>query len=93
MQMQEPKPVDRDLYERLRKRMLMFYFAAGINGVMAVWVISVGAGQVASGTLAIILVMFLAFAALNFYMARVLRKQWDAHLRGQSPKSPDQATK
>lgn len=91
--MQNTTPVDRDLHERLRKRMLMFYFAAGINIVMAVWAISSGAGQVASGTLAIILVMFLAFAALNFYMARVLRKQWDAHVRGQSTKSPDQATK
>ncbi len=91
--MQNTTPVDRDLHQRLRKRMLMFYFAAGINMVMAVWAMSAGAGQVASGTLAIILVMFLAFAALNFYMARVLRKQWDAHVRGQLQKSPDQATK
>lgn len=91
--MQDTRPVDRDLHARLRKRMLMFYFAAGVNLVMAVWVISAGAGQVATGTLAIILVMFLAFAALNFYMARVLRKQWDAHVRGQFPKPADQAPK
>ena len=75
--------VDQDLYARLRKRMLMFYFAAGINFVMALWVASVGSGQVAGGTLAIILVMFLGFAALNFYMARVLKRQWDEHLRQQ----------
>ena len=91
--MQDTKPLDRDLHGRLRKRMLMFYFAAGINLVMAVWVMSAGAGQVATGTLAIILVMFLAFGALNFYMARVLRKQWDAHVRGQTSKPADQATK
>jgi ABC-type transport system involved in cytochrome bd biosynthesis fused ATPase/permease subunit len=91
--MQDTKPMDRGLHERLRKRILMFYFAAGVNGVMAVWVISAGAGQVASGTLAIILVMFLAFAALNFYMARVLRKQRDAHVRAQLANRADPAPK
>jgi len=91
--MQDVKPVDTDLYARLRKRMLMFYFAAGINIVMAVWVISVGAGQVAMSTLAMILALFLGFAALNFYMARVLRKQWDAHVLGQAATPPNQVTK
>ncbi len=91
--MQDTKPLDRDLHGRLRKRMLMFYFAAGINLVMAVWVMSSGGGQVAAGTLAMIVALFVAFAALNFYMARVLRRQWDAHVRGQAPKPLDQVTK
>ena len=73
--------INRDLYGRLRKRMLMFYFAAGINLVMAVWVMSAGAGRVASTTLATVTLIFLGFAGLNFYMARQLRKQWDAHIR------------
>jgi hypothetical protein len=73
--------LDTDLYNRLRKRMLMFYFAAGINIVMALWVASAGAGQVPGGTLAAILLAFVGFAGLNFYMARVLKRQWDAHLR------------
>ena len=79
--MAEKAPLDRDLYERLRKRILMFYFAAGINLVMALWVLSVGSGQIASGTIGIIVLIFFTFAALNFYMARMLRKQWDAHVR------------
>ena len=81
---QEGKPpIDRDLYSRLRKRMLMFYFAAGINLVMAAWVMSAGGGQTSGSTLAMITGLFLVFAALNFYMARVLRKQWNAHVRQQ----------
>ena len=86
--------MDRDLYERLRKRMLMFYFAAGINLVMALWVLSVGAMQAASGMLVIIVLIFFAFAALNFYMARRLKAQWDDYLRKQQPKAPttDEAT-
>ena len=73
--------MDRDLYSRLRKRMLMFYFAAGINLVMSVWVLAAGVGKVATATLAVVLLMFVIFTALNFYMARVIKKQWDAHLR------------
>jgi hypothetical protein len=73
--------MDQDLYARLRKRMLMFYFAAGVNLLMALWVMSVPAGQVAGGTKGVILLIFLGFAALNFYMARILKRQWDAHLR------------
>jgi len=87
--------MDQDLYSRLRKRMLMFYFAAGINLVMALWVASMGPGQVAGGTLAIILLLFLGFAALNFYMARVLRRQWDQHIQQQQqqPGGGDAVTK
>ena len=75
--------MDVDLYQRLRKRMLMFYFAAGVNLVMALWVLSVGGAQVGGGTLMLVALIFIAFAALNFYMARVLKRQWDAHLRQQ----------
>ena len=84
--------IDRNLYERLRKRMLMFYFAAGVNFLMALWVLSAGAGKVEAGTLWLIVLIFLAFAALNFYMARMLKKQWDNHLRQLSAKSGDQVT-
>ena len=85
--------MDHELYRRLRKRMLMFYFAAGVNLVMSLWVLSVGASSAAGGTLAIVVLIFFAFAALNFYMARVLRKQWDAHVRDRAPKPADQAAK
>lgn len=84
------KPVtdDRELYGRLKKRMIMFYFAAGLNLVMALWVMSVGAGQAAGGTLWIVTLIFLVFAGLNFYMARRLRNYWAAHVRSRS-QSPD----
>ena len=80
--------MDRDLYERLRKRILMFYFAAGINLVMALWVMSVGTTQAASGMLVIIVLIFFAFAALNFYMARRLKAQWDDYVRQHQAPQP-----
>jgi positive regulator of sigma E activity len=79
--------VDRNLYDRLRRRILMFYFAAGINLVMGIWVLSAGTGKVASSTLWIIVLIFLGFAVLNFRMARTLRRQWDDHLKQQQQKS------
>lgn len=82
--------MDPELYKKLRKRLLMFYFAAGMNLIMAMWVFSAG-GQVASGTRTLIVFVFLAFAALNWYMARKLKKQWDAHLRQQSAGGRDPA--
>jgi len=66
---------------RIRKRMLMFYFAAGVNLLMAFWVSSAGGGSVAGGTLTAIMLIFLFFAGLNCYMARRIAKQWAAHLR------------
>ena len=85
--------VDRALYDRMRRRMLMFYFAAGINLVMALWVLSVGAGKAASGTLWLIVLVFLGFAALNFYMARRLKRQWDDYLRQNQAPVSDEVTK
>jgi len=85
--------VDRELYNRLRKRILMFYFAAGINLVMGLWVMSVGATQVAGGTLFVVLAIFLGFAWLNFHMARKLKRQWDEHVRQQAASPGDEVTK
>lgn len=59
---------------QLRKRMLIFYFASGVNLLMGLWVWSAGAGQAPGGTLTLIMLVFLAFAGLNYYMARRINK-------------------
>ena len=60
---------------QLRKRVLLFYFAAGVNLLMALWVGSVGAGsQAAGGTVTVVTLVFIGFGALNYYMARKLQK-------------------
>jgi hypothetical protein len=68
-------------YAAVRKRILMLYFAAGLNTLMGLYVISAGAGVAERGTLWLIALIFLAFAVLNYYMARMLTKRWDAHVR------------
>ena len=76
----------------IRKRILLFYFAGGINLFMAVYVMSAGAGTVASGTLFTIAGIFIAFAVLNFYVARKLRTRWSQLVRqaqGQGQPKPE----
>ena len=60
--------------EKLRKRVLLFYFAAGVNLLMALWVGSVGATQAGSGPVAMVTLVFIGFAGINYYMARKLQK-------------------
>ena len=69
------------MHPQLKRRILMFYFAAGINIMMAMWVISVGSAQVSSGFLGLIAFVFLAFAGLNFYVAKHLKKKWEEAVR------------
>lgn len=62
--------------DSIRKRMLLLYFAGGVNLFMAIYVMSAGAGSVAPTTLTTVAGIFIAFAVLNFFLARKLRKQW-----------------
>ena len=65
--------------DQLRRRILMFYFAAGINIIMAMW--AGASGVVAGGMLTAIILVFLGFAWMNFYVAKMLRKKWEAGAR------------
>jgi hypothetical protein len=60
--------------KQLRKRMMLFYFACGVNLLMAFWVWSVGSGHAAGNTLTGIMLVFLLFAVVNYYMARKIGK-------------------
>ncbi len=74
----------------LRKRVLMFYFAAGLNLLLGFYVISAGGAVAERGTLWLIALIFLAFAGLNYYMARTLAKRWQTQVRQQNA-APDAA--
>jgi hypothetical protein len=60
---------------QLRKRVLLFYFAAGVNLLMALWVGSVGgSSEAGGGTVTVVTLVFIGFAGVNYYMARKLQK-------------------
>jgi hypothetical protein len=71
-------------YAGLRRRLLMFYFAAGLNLLMGLYVMSAGSAVAERSTVWLISLVFLAFAGLNYYMARTLTKRWAAHTRQQN---------
>jgi hypothetical protein len=60
---------------RLRRRIWLFNFAAIVNVVMGFFVLS--SLQVAPGTRMLVALVFFAFAAGNYYMARMIRRQWE----------------
>lgn len=69
----------------LRKRIILFYFAGGANIVMALLVFAAGGGGI--GLVAML--VFLAFAVLQFYMARSMHRRWDALMRQPRPQAPN----
>ena len=71
-------------YAAVRKRVLMFYFAAGLNLLMGFYVMTAGSAVAERGTVWLISLVFLAFAGINYYMARTLAKRWEAHVRQQN---------
>jgi hypothetical protein len=68
-------------YGAVRKRVLMFYFAAGLNLLMGLYVISAGSAVAERSTIWLISFIFIAFAGINYYMARTLTKRWQAQVR------------
>ena len=78
--------------EQLRRRILMFYFAAGINIVMAMWVMSAGSASVSGGMLTGICLVFLAFAWVNFRFAKMLKRKWEANMRARAAGEGGQAS-
>jgi hypothetical protein len=74
-------------YAAVRRRVLMFYFAAGVNLLLGFYVISAGGAVAERGTLWLIALIFLAFAGLNYYMARTLAKRWQMHVGQQNAAS------
>jgi hypothetical protein len=70
-------------YAAFKKRVLMFYFAAGLNALMGFYVISSGGAIAERGTVWLIACIFIAFAGLNYYMARTLVRRWETQARQQ----------
>ena len=72
------------MHPQLRKRILMFYFAAGIQIVMAMMVAAAGPGVLSGLVVAIIILVCLVFAYVNFYVAKWLTRKWEAEVRARA---------
>lgn len=73
-------PADsRAIDPRLKKRMVMFYLAGIFNAVIGVYILLEGRKFLPEGTVLLLVVFFLAFAALDFYFPRLMKRKWLEH--------------
>jgi hypothetical protein len=80
--------------ERLKKRILAFYFAGMVNLVLGVYVLVAGAAHMGQGTALLVALFFLGFAAVDFYFVKAMKKKWideQTKMTGGS-REPDRAT-
>jgi hypothetical protein len=64
---------------RLKKRMLMFYLAGLFNAVIGVYILLEGRKYLPQGTVLLLVVFFFAFAAVDFYFPRLMKRKWLEH--------------
>lgn len=62
--------------ERIKRRMLAFYFAGFFNLALGLYVLLYGRAMLEQGTWLLLLAFFFGFAALDFWFPRMLRKKW-----------------
>ena len=63
--------------DRMKKRILMFYFAGVINLFLGVYVVTAGRQFLEPGTLWVLILFFFGFAALDFYFPWAMKKKWN----------------
>ena len=62
--------------DKVKKRILAFYFAGFLNLVLGLYVLLNGRTLVDQGMWYLLLAFFFGFAAVDFWFARKLRRQW-----------------
>jgi uncharacterized membrane protein YfcA len=62
--------------EKLQKRIMMFYVAGVINAFLGAYVAIEGRAFLPPDTVRWLALFFFAFAAVDFWFPRVLRKKW-----------------
>ena len=62
--------------DRIKRRILAFYFAGFVNLVLGLYVLINGRAFLEPGTWLILVAFFFGFAAVDFWFPRVLRRNW-----------------
>ncbi len=68
--------------ERLKNRLIMFYVAGVLNALFGLYVIIEGPSFLPADKVGLLGLVFLAFTAVNFYVAHMLKKKWHANNAG-----------
>ncbi len=65
---------------RLRNRIIMFYVAGILNAFFGLYVLIEGPSFLPPENVTWLAIVFLVFAAVNFYFPRAMRKKWEEDL-------------
>jgi hypothetical protein len=75
--------------EKLKRRIIMFYIGGIINSLLGLYVLIEGASFLPSGTARVLVLVFLAFAAVDFYFPYALKRKWLADHAGKPTQDND----
>ncbi len=75
--------------EKLKKRIIMFYIGAVLNSLAGLYVLIEGGRFLPPDTVRWLSIVFLVFAAVDFYFPYALKKKWLAENPGRQPQSSD----
>jgi hypothetical protein len=75
--------------EKLKRRIIMFYIGGIINSLLGLYVLIEGASFLPSGTARVLVLVFLAFAAVDFYFPYALKRKWLADNAGKPTQDND----
>jgi hypothetical protein len=80
--------------QRLKRKLLMFQIAGWINLALGLYVLIQGPGFLPQSTVFWLTLFFFAFAAVDFWFPRMLRKRWqemlEKHVAEQQAKAKDE---
>lgn len=62
--------------DRLRRRILAFYFAGAVNLVLGIYTLIEGPALVGKETTLVLVLFFFGFALIDFYFPRAMKKKW-----------------
>lgn len=75
--------------DKLKKRIIMFYIGGILNALLGLFVLIEGASYIAPDTARILVVVFFAFAAVDFYFPYALKRKWLADNAGRQAQGND----
>ena len=75
--------------DKLKKRIIMFYIGGIINALLGLYVLIEGASFLPPDTARILVLVFLAFAAVDFYFPYMLKRKWLADHAGKQTQGND----
>lgn len=75
--------------ERMKRRIVVFYVGGVINGLLGLYVLIEGVKFLPPETARWVGIVFLVFAAVDFYFPYVIRKKWLAENAGKQTQGGD----